>query len=109
MKPAPTCTGNISNQKYEASKYVRKHFMMVTTASPSHETSRWKSEQLEKYHFQKQKGHLLLQEKRINDDNLLIDDRLKGIYGENRKERTKEFAPGLRVGIGKPLSLLSLS
>jgi hypothetical protein len=100
MKPAPTCTGNISNQKYEASKHVREHFQRVTTANPSYETSRWKNEQLDKYHFQKQKGRFLIKEQKINEENLLIDDRLRNIYTEKRQERTQEFAPGLRVGVG---------
>ena len=100
MKPAPTCTGNISNQKYEAAKHVREHFTRVTSAVPSYETSRWKDEQLDKYHFQKQKGRFLIQEQRINEDNMLIDERLRNIYNEKRQERTQEFAPGLRVGVG---------
>lgn len=101
MKPAPSCTGNISNQKYEAAKLVRQHFMLVTTASPTYETSRWKNEQLDHYHFQKQKGKVLLGEKKINDENQFLDERLKAIYTENRKETTQEYAPGLRVGTGK--------
>jgi hypothetical protein len=100
MKPALTCTGNISNQKYEASKHVRQNFMNVVNATPSYETARWKDEQLDKYHFKKQKGHLVLKEKKINEENLIIDERLRGIYSEKRKERTQEYAPGLRVGIG---------
>ena len=77
--------------------------MMVTTASPSNETSRWRKEQLDHYVFEKQKGKPLIKEKKINDENLLIDERLRNIYNENRKEKTQEYAPGLRVGTGKLL------
>lgn len=99
MKPAPA--GNISNQKYEASKFVRQVFMNVTTATPTYETARWRDEQLDLYQFQRQKGKIILQEKKVNNENLLIDERLNDIYNENRKEKTKEYAPGLRVGPGK--------
>jgi hypothetical protein len=74
---------------------------MITNAGPSNETSRWRDDDLENYQFQKQKGRFLVQEKKINYDNTLMEERLKNIADENRKEKTHEYAPGFRVGSGK--------
>lgn len=88
--------GNIANQKYEASRNIERHIQIINHTSPSQETTRWKDSQ--PYYFTKQEGRLVVDEKRLNEDNLLMNQRLHNVAAENRTLQAHEHAPGWRAG-----------
>jgi len=94
-------TGNLVNQKYEAEKHIRQHLLIVTNIVASPQVSRWRDAAPVNYHFNKQKGRFINTERKVNSENHLICDRLESIARENRRVRTEEYTPGMRVGRGK--------
>jgi len=93
-------SGNLANLRYEAEKSLRDHLLYLTTAEPSHETSKWREPQPD-YHFEKQTDKLMVEEMKTNAQNQVIQNKLDGIACENRKDNTKEFTPGWRIGTGR--------
>eukprot|EP01039_Chlorochromonas_danica_P012110 gene12110-13762_t len=92
--------GNLANQKYEASRNIERHLKIVSgDVPPTWETSRWRKDQGD-YHFHKQKGRMVVEERRVNIDNQYMSERIHTIVNENRQEGTHQYAPGWRVGRG---------
>ena len=48
-----------------------------------------------------------MREKMLQKDNEIMTNRLYAIVSENREKRTREFCPGLRIGGGNKITLIS--
>ncbi len=97
--------GNLANQKYEASRNIERHLKIISgEIQPTWETSRWRKYQAD-YTFHKQKGRMVVDERRVNIDNQFLSDRIHDIVTERRQEGTHQYAPGWRVGRGKIVSI----
>jgi hypothetical protein len=90
--------GSVANQRYEASRNAERHAKLIYNTSPSTETIRWRD--TDPYIFSKQEDQLILDEKKLNQENQLISDRLINIAAENRLLNAHELAPGWKAGPG---------
>ena len=92
--------GSLANQRYEVNKHILRYLEVVHHSNPSPETIKWKEGAPEKpigNNFAKGKHQI----EQINRRNEALSNRLFSIMHEQREERSYEYAPGWRAGLGK--------
>lgn len=92
-----TLEGNIANQKYEAARNIERHLDIIHNTNATPETTDWRKGKA--YFFRKNEEGLIIQERKLNEENVLINDRLVKIQDEDRGNGVS-YAPGLQVGKG---------
>eukprot|EP01039_Chlorochromonas_danica_P003965 gene3965-4337_t len=90
-----TLEGNIANQKYEAARNIERHLDIIHNTNATSETTDWRKGKA--YFFRKNEEGLIIQERKLNEENVLINDRLVKIQEEDRGKGVS-YAPGLQVG-----------
>lgn len=95
----PSVKGNMANQKYDAAQHMQRHLLIISDTKPSIETTRWREPTPNP--FIKQTDRMISRERKINNENKILESRLNEIINEDRRSSTQEYAPGWRVGIGK--------
>eukprot|EP01032_Pedospumella_encystans_P017285 gene17285-19703_t len=93
-------TGSMANQKYEINKRIQRHIKEIKDPVPSYDVVRWK----DAVHAPtKPVGSNLqtdmLHEKKVQQRNVELSNRLFSIMKENREARSYQYAPGWRAGL----------
>lgn len=102
MHRKTTFIGTVGQQKYEAEACIKKHLKIIHETPSSKETSRWREDiqansNSNNPNMKKENGEYLKTQE-LNSDNKAMADRLFFILSENREKKTKEYAPGWRIG-----------
>ena len=96
--------GNLSMQKYDASKHLERFYRALTCPVATSETSDWKSKERKKYielaklSSKRNSGRQRMQERIQKQENIELASQIYRLKTENRREITREVGPGWRVG-----------